>query len=48
MYELIRPLLALLLCLPVLAIAQEKPAASPAPATRDPLLPAIDAHFADY
>ena len=48
MYRLIRALPAALLCLPLLATAQEKPAAPAAPAALDTLIPAIDAHFADY
>ena len=41
-------LLAMLLCLPMPAIAQEKPAAPATPAALDTLIPAIDAHFAGY
>ena len=37
-----------LLCLPLLAFAEEKPAAPAAPAALDTLIPAIDAHFAGY
>ena len=48
MNELIRPLLALLLWLPVLTAAEAPPAAPPAPATFDPLFPVIDSLFADY
>ena len=48
MHGLIRALPAALLCLSLLAMAQDKPAAPAAPATLETLIPAIDAHFADY
>jgi len=48
MHELIRPLLILLVCVPVSALAGEKPAASAAPAALESLIPAIDAHFANH
>lgn len=48
MNGLMRVLPAALLCLPMLAPAQEKPPAPTAPATLDQLIPAIDSHFASY
>lgn len=48
MYGLMRALPAALLCLPLLTTAQERPAATAAPAALEMLIPAINAHFADY
>jgi serine-type D-Ala-D-Ala carboxypeptidase/endopeptidase len=48
MCELIRPLLVLLLCVPVFALAEEKPTAPATPVALETLVPAIDAHFADH
>ena len=48
MYRLIRALLGILLCLPLPAFAEEKPAAPTVSAALDTLIPAIDAHFAGY